>query len=228
MLVLCLLAMLPVAVPGDSTSALDQARDRQDRAALARFASDARDAAAKSPNDAAAQYRAAVAASYLAEVAQEVHDKAAAFSAAESGMGPAERAVALDPNSAEFNRVLGTLCGQAISGNGMAALKYGRCALTNVSRAIELDPKSSEAYVSHGVGYFYLPPAFGGGVDTALADFQKAVQLNPRSAEAYVWLGVALRKANRAPEARKAFEKAVELDPNRVWARQQLDKTPRS
>jgi tetratricopeptide (TPR) repeat protein len=228
MVVFCLLALFPVTAPEANAPSLRQARDHQDRAALARIAAQRSDAAAKTPNDASAQYSAALAASYAAEVAQELHDKSAAYAAAVAGMPFAERAVALKPDSSEYNRVLGALCGQAISGNSLAALKYGKCALENVNKAIELDPKSSEAYLSQGVGYFYLPPAFGGGVDTALKDFQKAIQLNPRSAEAYIWLGVALRKSNRPAEARKAFEKALELNPNRLWARQQLDKTPRS
>jgi hypothetical protein len=41
-----------------------------------------------------------------------------------------------------------------------------------------------------------------------------------------MWLGLALRKANRNGEARKEFQRALELNPSRVWAKQQLDKTP--
>ncbi len=207
---------------------LVQARDRQDRAALEKIAAERTGKARDNPADAALQYEAAVAESYVAEVAQELHDRSGAFGAAESGIAAAERAVALKGDSAEYQRILGTLCGQAISGNGLAALKYGKCAMSGVNRAIELDPRSPLAYISHGIGYFYLPSAFGGGVDTALQDFQKAIELDPRSSEAYLWLGVALRKANRPAEARKAFEKALELNPNRLWAKQQLEKTPRS
>jgi tetratricopeptide (TPR) repeat protein len=82
------------------------------------------------------------------------------------------------------------------------------------------------AFVSRGVGNYYLPAMFGGGTDPAIADFQKAIQVNPNLAEAYLWLGIALRKANRNSEARKAIAKSLELNPNRVWAKQQLDKTP--
>ena len=54
-----------------------------------------------------------------------------------------------------------------VSSSSLAGLKYGKCALESVDKAIELDPKSSMAYVSHGVGNYYLPPAFGGGIDLA-------------------------------------------------------------
>jgi tetratricopeptide (TPR) repeat protein len=108
----------------------------------------------------------------------------------------------------------------------LAGLKYGSCALKSVNKAIELDPKSSEAYLSHGVGNYYMPAAFGGGMEPAIKDFEKAIELNPKSADAYLWLGIALRKENKNPEARKAFAKSLELNPNRIWAKQQLEKTP--
>jgi len=214
------------ATSGWDDSELIKARDRQDRAALEKIAGDLRSAAEKDSKDAAAQYRVALAESYSAEVAIEIRDKVAAKNAAQAGIDAAERAVNLKPDSPEYQRILGTLCGQIISGNGMAALKYGKCALTAVNKAIELDPKSSMAYLSHGVGNYYLPPALGGGLELAIKDFRKAIELNPKNADAWLWLGIALRRVNQAEEARQAIAKSVELNPNRLWAKQQLDKTP--
>lgn len=206
---------------------LRQARDAQDRATLQRAAAILGAQAAKETGNAEAQYRAAFAESTLAEVAQEMRDKAQARVAAETGMQAAERAIALQPQRAEYHRIHATLCGQAAAAvGGLGALKYGRCALTEVEQAIKLDPKASMNYLSRGVGNFYLPAALGGGVDVAIPDFEKAAALDPNSADAYLWLGVALRKANRSAEARKAFQHSVALNPARVWARQQLEKTP--
>jgi tetratricopeptide (TPR) repeat protein len=106
----------------------------------------------------------------------------------------------------------------------LGALKYGQCAKDEIDKAIQLDNKLVLAYVSRGVGNFYLPASMGGGLDVALKDFNEAISLNPNSAEAYLWKGVTLRKANREVEARQALQRAVELDPDRVWAKQQLEK----
>ena len=209
-------------------SELIKARDRQDRAALEKILNDRRAAASKLPNDPAAQYQLALAASYYAEVATELRDKNSTKSLAQTGIDAAERAVSLKPDSAEHQRILGTLCGQIISGNSLSALKYGKCALEAVNKAIELDPKSSINYVSHGVGNYYLPPAFGGGMDLAIKDFKKAIDLDAKNADAWLWLGIALRRANQPEEARKAITKSLELNPDRMWAKQQLDKTPGS
>ena len=184
-------------------------------------------AAEKQTNDTQLQYQAAVTNSTLAEVATELRDKAQARTAAEAGMKYAERAVAQKASVAEYHRILGTLCGQeAAALGGLGALRYGRCALDEVNKAVDLDPKSSANYLSRGIGNYYLPAALGGGVDLAIKDFEKAVALDARSADAHLWLGLALRKGNRNAEARKAFETALALNPARVWTKQQLEKTP--
>ena len=67
------------AAPDDSD--LLKARDHQDRAALEKIAEESRVSADKQPNDAAAQYRLALAESYAAEVSIELHDKAGAKNA---------------------------------------------------------------------------------------------------------------------------------------------------
>jgi tetratricopeptide (TPR) repeat protein len=207
-------------------SDLEKARDAQDRPALDRFAAQFATAAQSKASDAAAQYKLALAESYVAEVAIEVRDKNAAHNAAEAGIDAAKKAVAINGNSAEYHRLLGTLCGQAISANVLQGMKYGHCAQDEVNTALKLDPKSSVNYLARGVGNYYLPQSLGGGLDLAVKDFLKAAELDPQSAEAQLWLGLALRKQNKNADARKAFQKAIELNPARVWAKQQLDKTP--
>jgi tetratricopeptide (TPR) repeat protein len=216
-----------IAIAGAwAASPLESARDRQDRAALEKLLpAHAAEADAKA-NDAAAQYRAALTASYTAEVALELRDKSAAQRAAETGIKYAERAVALDGRNAEYHRVLGTLCGQVIPANVFAGLRYGRRAQEAIDKAIELNPRSAQAHLARGVGKYYLPPMMGGGADKALDDFRKAIELDAKLADAHIWMGLALRKLNRNSEARKSFADALKLNPNRLWAKQQLEKTP--
>lgn len=206
---------------------LEDALDRQDRAQLDQLAQAAGKRAAQAVNDANAQYAYALAQSTLAQVATESGDKDAARAAAQSALAPARKAVELKPDVAEYHRLLGTICGQMIPGNALAGMKYGSCARDEVNRALELDGKSAMNWVSHGVGNYYMPPIFGGGVDKAIADFRKAIQLDAKSSEAHLWLGIALRKQGSNGEARQALEKSIALNPARAWAKQQLEKTPK-
>ena len=80
---LLLLVLISVALGGTE---LEKARDAQDRAALERIAGQLSAAAQKQPNDDGAQYKLALADSYVAEVAIELRDKNQAHSAAEAGM----------------------------------------------------------------------------------------------------------------------------------------------
>lgn len=205
---------------------LETARNAQDRASLEKIVAELSALAQKAPNNAEAQYRVALASSYLAEVALELRDKGQAQRAAEAGIRAAERALQLKPDVADYHRVLGTLCGQVIPANVFAGLSYGKRARDAIGKALERDPKSSKAYLARGVGNYYVPPALGGGGDAAIADFQKAIELDPNSADAYLWLGLGLRKVHRNAEARKAFTRSLELNPNRIWTKQQLEKTP--
>jgi tetratricopeptide (TPR) repeat protein len=211
-----------LAAPGP----LESARDRQDRAALEKQISELSSAAQKAPHDAEAQYRVALASSYLAEVSLELRDKNQAERVAESGIQAAERAIAINPKIAEYHRVLGTLCGQVVPANVLSAFSYGKRAREAIDKALELDPKSSQAYLARGVGNYYLPDALGGGTSLAIPDFRKAADLDASSAEPWLWLGLALRKEHHNAEAHRAFEKAMRLDPARVWIKQQLEKTP--
>lgn len=225
MMITGLLAAL-LLFAGPIPSDWQKARDSQDRASLDRIAAAATSQAESAAGDAQAQYRAALAESLKSEVAMEQRDKGAAGAAAESGIRAAQRAVKLKPDSAEYHRILGTLCGQVIPANVLSGLRYGRCALDEVSRAIELDGKSALAWMSRGVGNYYLPGSFGGGFDKALADFDKSLSLDAKNADAHLWRGLALRQLKRNAEARKAIETSLKLNPARVWAKQQLDKTP--
>ncbi len=208
-LFIVLIVSLSLACAGE----LESARDRQDRAALAKLA-------AGSP------YQIALARSYLSEVALELRDKREARIAAEAGIVAARDAIAADPKKAEYHRLLGTLCGQVIPADPLAGFQHGKCAKQEIEKALSLDPKSALAWVSSGVGKYYLPPMLGGGLDLALKDFEKAAALNPKLPEAWLWIGLTHRKAGRNPEARKALEKAQSLNPQRIWIKQQLEKTP--
>jgi len=206
---------------------LEKLRDRQDRAALESHATALHGAAEKTPNDANGWYRAAVAYSYAAEVAMEVKDKNGAQKNAEAGAADAEKAIALNSKAADYYRVLGTLCGEVIPANPIAGiLSYGKRAKEALDKAIEMDPKSAKAFLAHGVGYYYLPTNFGGGPDNAIKDFRRAIALEPRSADAWLWLGIALKKQHQNAQARAALAKSLQFDPERLWTRDQLDKTP--
>lgn len=209
-----------------ATNDLVKARDLGDFAALNRLIQQSQAALAQKPTP-DNQYRLALAYSYAAEVATEKKNKGEAEKAAESGYDVAQKLVQQNDHVAEYHRLLGNLCGQVIPANPiMGTLKYGGCAKDEINKAIQLDDKLALAYVSRGVGNYYLPASMGGGAELALGDLDKAIAIDGKLGDAYLWKGITLRKLNRNKEAHEALEKCVQLAPNRVWAKEQLAKTP--
>jgi len=217
---------LPAAAPAWESDLL-KARDKQDRAALQKQISALQAAAEKAPKDADAQYRVALANSYLGEINLELKDNPGAEKAAEAGVRAAQAAIALQPKNAEYYRVLGTLCGQAIPAVSMLSkLTYGKRAKEALNKAIELDPGSARVHLAEGVGNYYLPQQLGGGFELAAKDFRKAIEIDPKLADAHLWLALSLRKMHKNGEARTELQKAIDLDPQRIWLKEQLEKTP--
>jgi tetratricopeptide (TPR) repeat protein len=222
-----LLVILSTAALAGWDADLLKARDREDRAALEKMIATLQAAADKAPNDAEAHYRVALAESYLGEISLELKDKGAAERAADAGIHAAQAAIQLQPKNAEYYRVLGTLCGQAIPAvNMLSALTYGKRAKEAIDKAMALDPNSALVHEAQGVGNYYLPQQLGGGPELAMKDFRRAIELDPKRADAYLWLALSLRKLHRNGEARQALQHAIDLDPQRVWLKEQLEKTP--
>ena len=89
-------------------------------------------------------------------------------------------------------------------------------------RAIELDPMFARAYAGLAMAETRLVGWFGENisVDQILGNAGKAIALAPDLAEAHAARGEALSASgrDRAEEAEKAFERALELDPNNFEA----------
>ncbi|MFH1788419.1 MAG: tetratricopeptide repeat protein [Candidatus Altiarchaeota archaeon] len=83
-----------------------------------------------------------------------------------------------------------------------AAIKY-------YSKAIELEPKHSEA--CYGLGRCY---GRVGELDKAIECFKKAIKHAPKDAKAYCGLGLALSHKGEHKQALAKMKKAIELEPD--------------
>jgi tetratricopeptide (TPR) repeat protein len=129
-----------------------------------------------------------------------------------------------------------TLAGAATAhGQGCRAEElegaFGNPRAAEVRRVLETcareDPRDPRIVLALGRGYLLQ-----GDEDRAVHWFERAALLEPRSSECQLWLGRAygaqamqatlLRQAALAKKVRKAFERAVELDPNNLPARTAL------
>ena len=136
------------------------------------------------------------------------------------------------------------LIGSIYSNRGDAYGKLGQHtrAISDCTKAIELNPKLAEAYNNRGVAYgklgqhtqaisdynkaIELNPKYAAAYSNrgnvygklgqhtqGISDYNKAIELNPKYAEAYYNRGIAYGKLGELPQAIADFSKAIELDP---------------
>ncbi len=129
-------------------------------------------------------------------------------------MGPArlywEKALALDPNSASLNAMLGFMhCLDARFG----WWEYRETAIAKArgyaEKALKIDPANADAYTTSS-----LILLMHRDYDAAVADARKAVQLAPGSADAAELASFVLAPSGYPDEAVVQSEKAISLSPN--------------
>ncbi len=94
-------------------------------------------------------------------------------------------------------------------------VKKGRYdeAISDYTKALEINPRDASAYVGRGVAYFDK-----GQYDDAISDFTKALEINPKFAEAYHRRGIAYGKKGQYDGAISDFTKALEINPRDALA----------
>jgi len=81
-------------------------------------------------------------------------------------------------------------------------------AFSELTKAIEIDPRLARAYVIRGIAYNDK-----GEHDLAIADFTKVIEIKPTGAHAYVSRGMAYKNKGEYDLAVADYSKAIEIDP---------------
>jgi tetratricopeptide (TPR) repeat protein len=134
---------------------------------------------------------------------------------------------------AETHALRSSVLGQLIGTNPLRGMTLGPRSGSAMDRAIELGPRNPRVWMLRGVGAMFTPAMFGGGVEKSEEYLRKAIGLFPDDrpaaplpawghSEAYAWLGQVLHKQKRIDDARAAYTKALELQPENGWVRHVL------
>jgi tetratricopeptide (TPR) repeat protein len=116
--------------------------------------------------------------------------------------------------------------------NKIMAPVHGPKSVTYAKRAIELDADNPMGYIQYGNSQFYMPAVFGGSKKTAIEYYQKAqgiMEKNPSEIK-YDWnylnlmalIGQAFRDIGHISEAKKYYEKILDIEPAFLWVKNEL------
>ncbi|MBV6519940.1 MAG: hypothetical protein MNPFHGCM_00043 [Gemmatimonadaceae bacterium] len=131
--------------------------------------------------------------------------------------------------------LLAATLGQQISlgGGPFSAMRLGTRANGLLDDATRRGPHNPRVFLVRGISAMFKPRLFGGGVDKAGADLEHAASLfqddsarAPHPAwgksEVFQWLGWVRARQGRIPDARSAYARALQLDPDNRFVRDSL------
>lgn len=205
----------------NESSQVIAARRARDHAAvedLQRIVVKARKEAAKK-NSFEAYLRLAQFEVWMCEAAEARQNNKLFKQAAQAGIAAAEKAVALNPKSSDAHQLLGDLLSQLIPHVYGGGMRYGQRSSDELDKAIELDPKNINAYVSRAISYYYTPESFGGGKSKAFEMLKKATEIDSLSDSPHIWLAIFHLDAGRRDEALSEINLALRANPDRVFTR---------
>jgi tetratricopeptide (TPR) repeat protein len=126
-----------------------------------------------------------------------------------------EQAVAAEPGSSVYHHWLGRAFGRrAEMGNPFTALSYASKARQHFEKAVELDPKNSEAVNDLFEYYLEAPGIIGGGMDKAVMVAERIAEHNAAEGN-YARARIEEKRKNYS-RAEEHLRRAIELAPRQV------------
>ena len=141
-----------------------------------------------------------------------------------------EDLVTSHPQWAEVHAILGSVYALKIGMSPSKTLVLGPKSSKHIEKAIDLDPKSPQAWLEMGNFRFHSPRLFGGSKQEALEAFSQSAKLfeslgKTRSWEylhAMAWLGKTYEEMGKPETALTVYQKLLQHEPSFLWAKEEL------
>lgn len=118
---------------------------------------------------------------FAATAAEEAAQGLAALNRhdADTAVGHLEKAIAAEPNNAEYHYLLGTAYSeQGLTASALSKMSIAKKAMAELERAVELNPKHLDARYALASFYIMAPGFMGGGEEKAFAQAEAVKRLD--------------------------------------------------
>jgi tetratricopeptide (TPR) repeat protein len=158
-------------------------------------------------------------------------DKEKAPAYLDSAVEHLEKAIVKDDSFAEAHALLSSCYGIQISFYPLSGIWRGPKSGSEMDKAKTLTPENPRVALLGAIGTYNTPALFGGGKEKGFEALKKAAELFGRwktadslqpdwgREQVYAWIGLAHIDRNETILARKAFEKALEINPDYGWVK---------
>ena len=172
---------------------------------------------------------------YQMAVAVYRMDKEKSPASFDSAIVHLEKALQINDNDAESHALLASCYGMQIAFSPLSGIWRGPKSGSEMSKAKNLALENPRGALLGAIGT-YTPALFGGGKEKGLEAFKEAVKLFDQwktvdslqpdwgKEQVYTWIGIAYLDRKETILARKAFEKALETNPDYGWVKYVLMK----
>jgi adenylate cyclase len=126
-----------------------------------------------------------------------------------------EEAIRIDPDFPQPYALLAHVL-ISLAGDALPVGEVSQRARELITKALELDPNSSDAHTGRGNLALQFDHEWG----VAETEFRRSISLNPSNAYAHHWYAYLLRTVGRYDDAMKEYRMATELDP--LWPSPQV------
>jgi tetratricopeptide (TPR) repeat protein len=173
---------------------------------------------------------------YQMAVAVNQMDKEKAPACLDSAVEHLKMSIEKDDSLAEAHALLSSCYGIQISFSPMSGIWRGPKSASEMSQAKDLAPENPRVVLLGAIGTYNTPALFGGGKEKGFEGLKRAAKLFDQwkttdslqpdwgREQVYAWIGMAYLDRNETILARKAFEKALEINADYGWVKYVLMK----
>jgi tetratricopeptide (TPR) repeat protein len=168
-----------------------------------------------------------------AVVLQQV-DKERAVVYLDTAVSRLEEAIARDNTFAEAHALLSSCYGLKISFSPIKGIILGPQSSSELKKAKELAPMNPRVALVSGISAYNTPALFGGGKERGLEEMKRGAELFDRwkmvdslqpdwgKDEVWAWIGMAHMDRKETIQAKRAFDRALEINPDNGWVKHVL------
>ena len=135
-----------------------------------------------------------------------------------------------NPGSSNLHAITAGIMSVQMGFSPMKGMTLGSQSGIHIGKAISLDSLNAAAWRQHANSKYFTPKMWGGDIQEAIKSYEFTISLFEKNnqtkdwmyLDALAWLGIAYEKTDQIEKAKATYEKALKVEPEFTWIKNQL------